>query len=83
MFYFSTKATKPYWEIDFQKGDTLVFGKETKGLGNEILRQKKEDLLLIPILGPVRGYNVATAVALVAFEGLRQLSKKGQLDLSK
>lgn len=84
VFYFSAKATRSYFDIDFQKGDWIVFGKETKGLPDDLMQQNEEQCLLLPILGPVRGYNVATAVAIVAFEILRQLSAKDQIpDLVK
>lgn len=78
VFYFSSKATKPYWEADFRQGDWLVFGKETKGLSEEVLRQNQDRVFQIPIYGPVRSYNVATAAAMVIFEGMRQLTEKGQ-----
>lgn len=79
MFYFSAKGTRHYYDVQFQKGDWLVFGKETKGLPDDLLQQNEDQTLLIPILGPVRGYNVSTAVAIVAFEFLRQLREKGEM----
>lgn len=79
VFYFSAKATKYHHEIQYQEGDWLVFGKETKGLPDEILEQCADQCALIPILGPVRGYNVATAVAIVLFEALRQLDVQGKM----
>ncbi len=79
VFYFSAKGTRHYYDVQFQKGDWLVFGKETKGLPDDMLQQNPEQVLLIPILGPVRGYNVSTAVAIVAFELLRQLKMQGEL----
>ena len=79
VFYFSAFGTKSYYDIEYQKGDWLVFGKETKGLPDDILQQNPEQTLLIPILGPVRGYNVATSVAVVVFEGLRQLRARGEM----
>ena len=46
------------------------------------MQSNKEQLLLIPLLGPARGLNVATAVAVVLYEGVRQLQSRGQLDSS-
>ena len=77
VFYFSTKATKSYFEVDYQIGDSLVFGKETKGLDEEILRQNADRVLQIPILGPIRSLNVATAATVVLYEAIRQLQIKG------
>ncbi len=74
VFYFSAKADKLFYEQKFAKGDWFVFGKETAGLPDEILQRNNERCLLIPIQGPVRGYNVATAVAMVLSEAFRQNS---------
>ncbi len=73
VFYYSAFATKNYTNVEYQKGDWLVFGKETKGLDPEILNRNQEKSLVIPLLGPARGLNLATAVAVVAYEGVRQL----------
>lgn len=77
VFYFSAKATKSFYDIAYQPDDWFVFGKETKGLPDELLQRNAEQCLLIPILGPVRGYNVATAVAMVLSEAYRQVRSKG------
>ncbi len=73
IFYFSAFATQTYYDFDFKKGDTFVFGKETKGLPESLMSQNQDKLLLLPMLGPVRGYNLATAVAIVLFEAYRQV----------
>jgi tRNA (cytidine/uridine-2'-O-)-methyltransferase len=79
VFYLSAKATRTFYDVEYRKGDWLVFGRETKGLPDDILQQNSEQTLLIPILGPVRGYNVATSVAVVLFEALRQLRTRGEM----
>lgn len=71
-FYFSTKAEKDYFDVEFRKGDVFIFGRETKGLPSELLSQHGAQALKIPQYGPVRSLNVATAVAIVLYEGLRQ-----------
>jgi tRNA (cytidine/uridine-2'-O-)-methyltransferase len=73
-YYFSAFATKPLYAAKFEKGDVLIFGKETAGLPRELLEQDPESNLLIPILGPVRGYNLATSVAVALSEAYRQIS---------
>jgi len=73
VFFTSAFAKKKYTDVQYQKGDWLVFGKETKGLDPDLLFQNQERSLLIPLLGPARGLNLATAVAVVAYEGIRQL----------
>lgn len=76
VFFFSTKASKSYYEIKYQPGDYLVFGRETKGLPPEIIEQYKDQLIKIPQYGPVRSLNVATAAAIALYEGLRQVNPK-------
>lgn len=75
VFYLSTKAKKNYTDIQFQKGDWLVFGKETKGLDPQLIQRNLNQALTIPLLGPARSLNLATSVAIVAYEGVRQLQK--------
>jgi tRNA (cytidine/uridine-2'-O-)-methyltransferase len=70
-FFLTTKASRPYFEQRFQPGDFLVFGRETKGLPEPLLKSNEERLLTIPMLG-TRSLNLATAVAIVLFEAVRQ-----------
>lgn len=78
-FFFSAKATKSYFDAEFQPGDWFVFGKETKGLDEDLMRRNEDRLLQIPMFGPIRGLNVATAVTVVLYEAIRQIQKRGQL----
>lgn len=73
VFFFSTKASKSYFEIDYKPGDYLVFGRETKGLPQELHDKYPEKFVQIPQYGPVRSLNVATAAAIALYEGLRQI----------
>ncbi len=73
VFYFTTKVSKTFYEIDYQAGDWLVFGKETKGLPPEIINKNKDQAVTIPQIGPVRSLNLATAVAISIYEGYRQV----------
>ena len=74
--FLTTKATRPYTKVRFQENDFLVFGRETKGLPESLLRDNDEACCTIPILNPeVRSLNLATAVAIVLFEALRQLAE--------
>ena len=71
--YLTTKADKNYadWEFDFN--DCLVFGRETRGLPDHVLRSNWERCLTIPIRNPrVRSLNLATAVGIVLYEALQQ-----------
>jgi tRNA (cytidine/uridine-2'-O-)-methyltransferase len=72
--YLSTKGERPYTAWEFQDNDCLVFGRETRGLPEELLRENWERCLTIPMLNPrVRSLNLATAVGIVLYEALRQL----------
>jgi tRNA (cytidine/uridine-2'-O-)-methyltransferase len=70
-FFLTTKSQSPYYKIRFRPGDFLVFGRETKGLPEELLRERSEELVTIPMHG-TRSLNLATAVAIVLFEAERQ-----------
>src|SRR3954471_8647107 len=71
-FYLTTKSDRPYHRVRFVRGDFLVFGRETKGLPEALLRAHSQDLLTIPMQG-TRSLNLATAVAIVLFEAVRQV----------
>jgi tRNA (cytidine/uridine-2'-O-)-methyltransferase len=71
MFFLTTKTSRVYHQERFRPGDFLVFGRETKGLPEPLLRANKERLLTIPMQG-TRSLNLATAVAIVLFEAVRQ-----------
>jgi len=72
--FFSTKSQRPYWEITFNRGDSLIFGRETRGLPESLLVARADDCYTIPMAAGARSLNLATAVAIVLFEGIRQLS---------
>jgi len=68
----SSEAERSYLEVQFQPGDTLVFGKESVGLPRELLRSHPDRVCGIPTSGGVRSLNLSNAVAIVLFEALRQ-----------
>jgi len=72
--FLTTKASHPYTEAQFEANDFLVFGRETRGLPESLLRENIEACLTIPMSNPrVRSLNLATAAAIVLFEALRQV----------
>ncbi len=77
-FYFlTTKTDRSYTQARFQPGDFLVFGRETKGLPESLLKENAETCLTIPMANPqVRSLNLATATAIVLFEAVRQLETR-------
>jgi tRNA (cytidine/uridine-2'-O-)-methyltransferase len=74
-FLLTTKSRRAYFDVEFRKGDFLVFGRETKGLPGKLLAQNIQNCLTIPIHG-TRSLNLATAVGIVLFEAVRQQSQK-------
>ncbi len=74
VWLFTTKSEAPYWDVSFLPGDYLVFGRETRGLPEALLEQHAERCLTIPMKAGTRSINLATAVGIVLFEGVRQTS---------
>jgi tRNA (cytidine/uridine-2'-O-)-methyltransferase len=70
--YTSKKAPKSYLELDFRSGDFIVFGKETKGLPDELIEAHPDTAVRIPIIGKVRSLNLSTSAGIVLYEALRQ-----------
>jgi tRNA (cytidine/uridine-2'-O-)-methyltransferase len=71
--YLSTKAERNYVDWTFSPDDCLVFGRETRGLPEDLLKNNWDRCLRIPMLNPrVRSLNLATAVGIVLYEALRQ-----------
>jgi tRNA (cytidine/uridine-2'-O-)-methyltransferase len=78
-YYFTTKAKKRHTDAQYQEGDFLVFGKETKGLPEELLIQHPDECVRIPMLEELRSLNLSNAVAIATYEALRQQDFKGFL----
>jgi tRNA (cytidine/uridine-2'-O-)-methyltransferase len=71
---FSAHAAMPYTEMQYHAGDCLLFGPESRGLPDEVLHRHAGRTLRIPMPGgAVRSLNLATAVGISLYEGLRQL----------
>lgn len=75
--YFSANATRSFWEATYLPASCLVFGNETDGLPVRILDKHPDRCFQIPMGGPVRSLNLATAVGIVLYEALRQTSRNG------
>jgi tRNA (cytidine/uridine-2'-O-)-methyltransferase len=74
--YLTTKANRSYSDWEFEDGDFIVFGPETRGLSVDILESNKDTCLTIPMPNPkVRSLNLATSVGIVLYEAIRQTSR--------
>lgn len=72
-FYFTTKASRDYWDESFQDGDFLVFGRESRGLPESLLRENSDYCLKIPMKPEARSLNLATSVGIALYEAMRQV----------
>lgn len=71
-FFCTTKAKKSYADIEYEDGDYFIFGKETKGLPEELLAENMQSCIRIPMLATLRSLNLSNSVAIVVYEALRQ-----------
>lgn len=72
-FYFaSTKSQKRHSDVEFKDNDYILFGKETKGLDEALLKEHPESCIRIPMLSDARSLNLSNSVAVVIYEALRQ-----------
>ena len=75
-FFLSSKVKRSYWDIDFQEGDFLVFGRETKGLPTSLLAAYPGSAITIPMTEGTRSLNLATSAGIVLYEAVRQLAAR-------
>jgi len=75
--YLSTRAETSCWDFRFEMSDCLVFGPETRGLPENVLRSNWDRCLKVPMMNPkVRSLNLANTVAIVLYEALRQAANR-------
>jgi len=83
-YYVSTKSEKTYCDVGYKNDDYFIFGKETKGLPEALLKANREMCIRIPMDEEARSLNLSNSVAIVIYEALRQtgfanLKKSGDL----
>lgn len=83
-FFFTTKALNTHSDVTYSDKSYLIFGKETKGLPEELLLEHRDECVRIPMIDDARSLNLSNAVAIGTYEALRQLGyptlqNKGQL----
>lgn len=71
-FYYTTKAENAHSDIEYPDGSFLVFGKETAGLPEDLLKENHDSCVRIPMRGIIRSLNLSNAVAIGVYEVLRQ-----------
>lgn len=78
-FYGTTKAKQTHSDVTYEDNCFLVFGKETKGLPEDLLKENLDSCIRIPMLNidRARSLNLSNSVAIVVYEALRQLDYPG------
>lgn len=71
-YYATTKGQHRYDKVEYKDNDYIMFGKETKGIPEEILHDNYDKCVRIPMLKIVRSLNLSNSVAIVLYEALRQ-----------
>ena len=77
LWFASTKSAKCYSDVTYGKDDYLVFGKETRGLPEHLLKANYDRCVRIPMRPTLRSLNLSNSVAIVLYEALRQQSFEG------
>ena len=77
VYYFSTKAPQKYTDIIYPEKVYLMFGKETKGLPEELLRDNKSQCVRIPMRDSLRSLNLSNSAAIAVYEVFRQRDFEG------
>lgn len=74
LWFLTTKADKSFWDVEFRQGDYLVFGPETKGLPEDLMRQDWSQAIKVPMRGNhARSLNLASTAQTVYYEAFRQI----------
>ena len=76
-YYFSTKAEQAHSDMTYKNGAFLVFGKETKGLPEELIAANYDHAVRIPMIADTRSLNLSNSVAIAVYEALRQHNYEG------
>ena len=71
-FYFTTKAPRAYTEVTYPENTYIMFGKESRGLPEELLFANRESCVRIPMRDTLRSLNLSNSVAIAVYEILRQ-----------
>ncbi|MEA3373874.1 MAG: tRNA (cytidine(34)-2'-O)-methyltransferase [Campylobacterota bacterium] len=71
-FFATTKTERPYFDVDFKKGDFLFLGSETAGIPETLLNEQPENCMTIPMTKEGRSLNLAISTGIVLYEAIKQ-----------
>lgn len=77
-YYATTKAKQSYTDVSYPDGSFILFGKETKGLPEDLIYANYDRAVRIPMYGALRSLNLSNSVAIILYEALRQNDFFGQ-----
>ncbi|MBN2852272.1 MAG: tRNA (uridine(34)/cytosine(34)/5-carboxymethylaminomethyluridine(34)-2'-O)-methyltransferase TrmL, partial [Clostridia bacterium] len=77
MYFASTKSKNLYSQVSYENDSFILFGKETKGLDEKLLKDNYEFSIRIPMLNKIRSLNLSNSVNIILYEALRQNHFKG------
>lgn len=72
IYYATTKTKRKYCDVKYEVNDFILFGKESKGIPEEILEKNTETTITIPMVPSGRSLNLSNAAAIILYEGLKQ-----------
>jgi len=73
MYFFTTKAPRPYTDMSYTENSWLIFGSETTGLPEELLIKYPEQCCRIPMIEESRSLNLSNSAAVAVYEAIRQV----------
>jgi len=76
VYYCTTKTDKSYTKLKYHKGDSFIFGPESRGIPEDILFSNRDKNITIPMTGDIRSINLSNSVAIILFGALRQIDFK-------
>ena len=82
-YFFTTKALHRHSDVEYPDGAYLVFGKETKGLPEQLLLENRDSCVRIPMIDEARSLNLSNAVAIATYEALRQWDYPSLLEVGQ
>lgn len=74
-YYLTTKSEKSFFDVKFKEEDFLVFGPETRGLPENLLKENSQTAITIPMVEGQRSLNLSNSVAVVLYEAIRQCNR--------
>ncbi len=83
VFMATTKAEKTYADVEYKENDFIMFGKESKGIPEEVLAVNKDLCIRIPMIEKHRSLNLANSASIIVYEALRQTNFEGLLSVGE